>query len=92
MSVLIKDITFPRKPDQITVIFRFNDPTGDFTHTHYIPSDEIVEVPTPHGRLVDIDEVYKVISEQYHHKTEIQHMALQEALSKVPTIIEGESK
>jgi len=51
-----------------------------------------VEIPPFHGRLVDIDEVYKVLSEQYHHRTETQHMALQEALSKVPTIIEGEGR
>ena len=90
MSVLIKGITFPRKPDQITVTFRFNDPAGDFTHTHYIASDEIVEVPTPHGPLVNIDEVYRVLSEQYHHTTDLQHTALREALAKVPTVLEAE--
>lgn len=51
-----------------------------------------VEIPPSHGRLVDIDEVYKVLTEQYHQRTEIQHMALREALSKVPTVIEREDK
>lgn len=56
-------------------------------HAEFCP---LVEVPTPHGRLVDIDEVYKVLSEQYHHTTDLQHTALREALAKVPTALEAE--
>lgn len=37
-------------------------------------------------RLIDADEVYKVLTDYYHHRTEIQHEALKEALSKVPTV------
>lgn len=36
-------------------------------------------------RLIDADEAYKVLTDYYHHRTEIQHEALEEALSKVPT-------
>ena len=53
---------------------------------------DLVEVPTPHGHLVDIDEVYRVLTEYYHHSTETQHTALREALSRVPTIIEAEEE
>ena len=37
-------------------------------------------------RLVNADEVYKVLTDYYHHRTETQHEALKEALSKVPTV------
>lgn len=37
-------------------------------------------------RLIDADEAYKVLTNYYHQRTEIQHEALKEALSKVPTI------
>ena len=37
-------------------------------------------------RLIDFEEVYKVLTDNYHHRTEIQHEALKEALSKVPTV------
>ena len=37
-------------------------------------------------RLIDADEAYKVLTDYYHHGTEIQHKALREALSKVPTV------
>ena len=50
----------------------------------------LTEVPTPHGRLVDIDEVYRVLSKQYHHTTDLQHTALREALAKGPTVLEAE--
>lgn len=36
-------------------------------------------------RLIDADEAYKVLTDYYHQRTEIQHEALKEALSKVPT-------
>lgn len=38
------------------------------------------------GRLIDIDEAYKVLTDYYHHKTEIQHKALKEAIERVPTV------
>lgn len=38
------------------------------------------------GRLVNADEVYKVLTNYYHHKTEIQHKALKEAIERVPTV------
>lgn len=37
-------------------------------------------------RLVDADEAYKVLTDYYHHRTEIQHKALKEAIGKVPNI------
>ena len=37
-------------------------------------------------RLIDADVVYKVLTDYYHHKTDIQHDALKAALSKVPTV------
>ena len=37
-------------------------------------------------RLIDADEAYKVLTDYYHHRTEIQHKALKEAIGKVPTI------
>ena len=43
-------------------------------------------------RLIDADEAYKVLSDYYHHRTEIQHEALKEAFSKVPTVDAVEAK
>lgn len=37
-------------------------------------------------RLIDADEAYKVLTDYYHQRTEIQHKALKEALSRVPTV------
>lgn len=38
------------------------------------------------ARLIDADKAYKVLTDYYHHRTETQHEALKEALSKVPTV------
>ena len=37
-------------------------------------------------RLIDADKAYKVLTDYYHHKTEIQHKALKEAIERVPTV------
>ena len=37
-------------------------------------------------RLIDADEAYKVLTDYYHHKTEIQHKALKEAIERVSTV------
>ena len=36
-------------------------------------------------RYVDADKAYKVLTDYYHIRTEIQHKALEEAFSRVPT-------
>ena len=38
------------------------------------------------ARLIDADEAYKVLTDYYHHKTEIQHKAFKEAIDRVPTV------
>ena len=37
-------------------------------------------------RLIDADEAYKILTDYYHQRTEIQHKALKEAIERVPTI------
>lgn len=37
-------------------------------------------------RTIDADEAYKVLTDYYHHRTEIQHKALKEAIERVPTV------
>ena len=36
-------------------------------------------------RLIDEQDAFNVLSDYYHHNSSTQHLALQEALSKVPT-------
>ena len=37
-------------------------------------------------KLVNVDEVYKVLADYYHLRTEIQHKALKEAIERVSTV------
>jgi len=38
------------------------------------------------GRLVDINDVYNVLTNYYHHKTDAQHITLKDALSRTETV------
>ena len=37
-------------------------------------------------RLIDTQDTFNVLTDYYHHHTSAQHLALQEALNKVPTV------
>lgn len=37
-------------------------------------------------RLIDTQDAFNVLSDYYHHNSATQHLALQEALNKVPTV------
>lgn len=37
-------------------------------------------------RLIDSEDAFTVLTAYYHHRTEIQHEALKDALGRVPTI------
>lgn len=36
------------------------------------------------GKLIDVEDAYKFLTEFYHHTTEVQYKALKEALDRVP--------
>lgn len=55
-----------------------------------MPDCPLIEVPAPHGRLLDADDVFHVLTSYYHHSTDFQHEALKEALARVSTIIGAE--
>jgi hypothetical protein len=37
-------------------------------------------------RLIDAQDTFNVLTDYYHHHTSAQHLALQEALNRVPTV------
>lgn len=38
------------------------------------------------SRLIYAEEAYKYLTEYYHHRADVQHIALREALNRVPTV------
>ena len=111
MDVLIKGMKMPK--GCITCMFKFeslfnrtmwcewlDDPLGDYSKCDEKwrhPDCPLVEVPTPHGRLIDGDNVIKLLREQltgdrdtvYEYYDDGLEMAISE-LSIIPTIIEAE--
>jgi len=48
--------------------------------------EDIIRVLDKPQRLIDADEAYKILTDYYHQRTEIQHKALKEAFERVPTV------
>ena len=96
MSVIIKDMNMPTTPEKCpfyeVVLFRPYPCCKVYIggNCHFPYNCPLVGIPAPHGRLVDADDVYHVLTSYYHHSTDFQHEALKESLARVSTIIEAE--
>jgi hypothetical protein len=82
MSILIKGIDLPRNGDCHHITIYDNGDTYMTTSNRLYETDrkdvEVVEIPTPHGRIIDADKIFT-----YSHWEE-------QAVSEAPTILEAE--
>ena len=87
MSVLIKGLTIPTVGVRHCVI--------SFSDNHLLISDvcgnsifegNYVEIPTPHGRLIDADELEKCVHEWY----DVGEYVFADTIRNADTIIEAE--
>lgn len=97
MSLLIHGTKLPRSNTMTNAVIRVRqDGTAEIIihYEHKSESFKLTEIPTPHGRLIDADELIKMLE---RHRDmcgdiEIQHgidMAIR-ILNNTPTIIEAE--
>lgn len=87
MSVLIKGLTIPTVGVRHCVI--------SFSDNHLLISDvcgnlifegNYIEIPTPHGRLIDADEIEKCVHEWY----DVGEYVFADTIRNADTIIEAE--
>lgn len=98
MSVIIKGMKMPKSCDSCDLI-QFDDeeleahcPLSPYyrwcgTPPDYRPEEcPLVEVPTPHGRLIDADEIEKCVHEWY----DVGEYVFADTIRNADTIIEAE--
>lgn len=97
MSILIKGMKMPKEQPLRIVL----NPNGQLFVDHgvHFTEYEAIEVPTPHGRLIDADELHKAM---YHRAFEtdgdtmwqsgcwVRYRAIEQVQDSQPTIIEAE--
>ena len=98
MSVLIKGVAMPKSCQECAMncLRGFNG--SDFLANKRADGCQLVEIKTPHGRLIDVDLVVALLFEEANKHTIIgdmnrQIMGLGEVISmleKAPTLIEAE--
>lgn len=99
MSILIKGMDMPNKTEigtySIAVVPNRPGSIAITQKNRRLECFELVEIPTPHGQLIDREELLKLIKEyDYHFGTEIEHgrcVSFSRTVLEMPTIIEGES-
>lgn len=99
MSIIIKGIEMPKNCDEC-----FLSEWNIFNEQFYCPFDDcpLVEIPTPHGRLIDEEDVKNAIYErlkvlQTHEvfkrkRGDIDLLGVMPYIAKIPTIIETEGE
>ena len=107
MSVLIKGMDMPENCRQcdFTHCTHFGQKlctllTEAISIKHKLPNCPLVEIPTPHGRMIDADEPLKTIeANDYMLRSELNTfdrgmftIGIQQAINEAPTIIEAEGK
>lgn len=86
MSIILKGIDMPEDVhgktvlDEIRLIFS----NANTRYSILLDKDDIVEIPTPHGRIIDEDEIY-----EQPHCGECNDATL-DAIDNAPTILEAE--
>ena len=93
MSVLIKGMEMPKSNTMFTVTLRVRqDGTAEFISTSgkTVKSFPMIEVPTPHGRLIDADALMECRLEPNHYEELKDGYIPDYDLDSAPTIIEAE--
>ena len=88
MDILIKGMEMPENTTSIEIIFRDYEKMLQ-RERRFITS--VIEVPTPHGRLIDADELLKD-SETIMLETIDDHEEVEEMIKDAPTVIEAEGE
>lgn len=96
MSLIIKGMDMPKKGVYHAVITFDGDSLGVRIPPSKEPffSGRIVHMPTPHGRLIDADELTKHMRSYYpsiDHLCRSQHVVTKGDIDNAPTIIEAEA-
>lgn len=93
MSILIKGIDMPKTPKTIVIYPNGTIVDGDRKGLR-ISKAEAVEIPTPHGRLIDADEMQDKAYKRYFNNTISSYgmFEVNRAIDNAPTILEGEDE
>ena len=96
-DILIKNMEIPKDSKYVDVrIFRDGTATTSTAEEPFYKKMDVVEVPTPHGRLVDCDEVFQRLKRfsiaypDLQEKTDNDFCALVRWLVTAPIIIEAD--
>lgn len=93
MSVLIKGMEMPEQGYVDVRVFADGICTTESAERPYYKQYDVVEVPTPHGRLIDADAFERMDFSTFIVKDDVSYVPFTEvatAIFKAPTVIEAE--
>lgn len=89
MSILIKGIDMPKNSKGIELVFIPKYGDAIYNESMSIGADQIIEIPTPHGRLIDGDELLSHIKKDPLFSL-VERYGTSGVIESRPTILEAE--
>ncbi len=94
MSIILKGIDMPKEGEHIIALIKTNGKVSYFeqdietTTCKIMKGTEAIQIPTPHGRLIDADE-FKSWVDDWYDCTDIGNI-VESWIDERPTILEAE--
>lgn len=93
MSIIIKGMDMP-KGENIRLSWETRYATNITIHLEPIKQEDIIEIPSPHGRLIDADALKETAEimeyKDWDYTTRYASMVDVENINNAPTILEAE--
>lgn len=86
MSIILKGIDMPKDTKSLMIVWYDQDDYD--TVSNEIKADKVIQIPTPHGRLIDADE-FKSWVDDWYDCTDIGNI-VESWIDERPTILEAE--
>ena len=88
MSIIIKDIDMPKGEFLLEVITHYEG--GEKKDIKFVHKEDIIEIPTPHGRLIDANELQELYADSDDldlSNYDVKVMIVRQNIKDMPTIL-----
>lgn len=97
MSLILKGIDMPKEGEHILALIKNDGKCSYFEETtisRIMKTTEAIPIPTPHGRLIDADEMQDKAYKRYFNNTISSYgmFEVNRAIDNAPTILEAEER
>ena len=93
MSIIIKDLDMPKETERVEIIFWHSIGEKDEYILQHNMDVKAIQIPTPHGRLIDADELQELYADAVGvdlSNYDVKVAVIRQNIKDMPAILESE--